>query len=124
MTTPAHPGRLPAARVDRALVHPLLTALSAAGVPVRPGDLDQLQQAAALGPDFVHALARWIHTAHLAAGQPTENPLGALPEAGTAATAITAVDTPLGGRPRRYGPAPITPAAAPPDPAGRGRRAS
>ncbi|WP_371502404.1 hypothetical protein OG871_35295 [Kitasatospora sp. NBC_00374] len=67
MTEPAHPGRLPAARTDWALVHPLLAALTRAGIPVGPGDLDQLQNAAALGPEFVHALARWIHEAHTAA---------------------------------------------------------
>ncbi|MCX4744212.1 hypothetical protein OG455_01560 [Kitasatospora sp. NBC_01287] len=64
MNDPEHPGPLPVTRDHWLLVHPLLAALSEAGVPLRYGDLDQLQNAAHLGPDFVHALARWLRAAH------------------------------------------------------------
>ncbi|WP_327070406.1 hypothetical protein [Kitasatospora sp. NBC_01302] len=62
-----HTGRLPATRTTWALLHPLLTAISQAGVPFGAGDLERLHDAAALGPDFVQALTRWIIAAHRAA---------------------------------------------------------
>ncbi|MFE1316272.1 hypothetical protein [Kitasatospora phosalacinea] len=66
MTEPAHTSPLPVVRLQWTLLQPLLAALSEAGVPLRPGDLDQLQHAAAIGPEFAHALARWIRAAHTA----------------------------------------------------------
>ncbi|MER5863140.1 hypothetical protein [Kitasatospora sp. NPDC002040] len=72
MTDPAHTGSLPAPRTDWTLVHPLLHALAEAGIPLRAGDLEQLQNAAAIGPDFVHALARWIREAHAVPARHTE----------------------------------------------------
>ncbi|MFJ5228641.1 hypothetical protein ACIQBJ_01965 [Kitasatospora sp. NPDC088391] len=73
MTEPAHTSPLPVVRFQWTLLQPLLAALSEAGVPLGPGDLDRLQHAAALGPDFAQALARWIRTAHhaSAAAPPT-----------------------------------------------------
>ncbi|MFJ1756126.1 hypothetical protein [Kitasatospora sp. NPDC088134] len=70
MTEPAHTSPLPVVRFQWTLLQPLLAALSETGVPLRPGDLDQLQRAAAIGPDFAHALARWIRTAHASAAPP------------------------------------------------------
>ncbi|MFB7668574.1 hypothetical protein ACFC1R_32415 [Kitasatospora sp. NPDC056138] len=67
MNDPEQLCRPSAARADRALVHPLLTALTQAGIPIRGGDLDQLQNAAQLGPEFVHAFTRWIRDAQAAA---------------------------------------------------------
>ncbi|RKE17420.1 hypothetical protein [Streptomyces sp. TLI_171] len=66
MTEPAHTSPPPVVRLQWTLLQPLLAALSEAGVPLRPGDLDQLQHAAAIGPEFAHALARWIRAAHTA----------------------------------------------------------
>ncbi|WP_157845539.1 hypothetical protein [Kitasatospora phosalacinea] len=68
MTESAHTSPLPVVRLQWTMLQPLLAALSEAGVPLRPGDLDQLQHAAAIGPEFAHALARWIRAAHAAAG--------------------------------------------------------
>ncbi|MFJ8041073.1 hypothetical protein ACIRBX_11270 [Kitasatospora sp. NPDC096147] len=51
------------------MVQPLLAALTEAGVPLRTGDLEQLRQAAVIGPDFARTLARWIRDAH--AGAPS-----------------------------------------------------
>ncbi|MBB4921597.1 hypothetical protein [Kitasatospora kifunensis] len=67
MNDSEHTGRLPATRTTWALLHPLLTAISQAGVPFREGDLERLHDAAVLGPDFVQALTRWIIAAHRAA---------------------------------------------------------
>ncbi|WP_282204698.1 hypothetical protein [Kitasatospora fiedleri] len=75
MTEPAHTSPLPAVRLQWTLLQPLLAALSEAGVPLRPGDLDQLQHAAAIGPEFAHALARWLRAAHTAAA-PAPLPTG------------------------------------------------
>ncbi|MFI5528181.1 hypothetical protein ACIA8O_06425 [Kitasatospora sp. NPDC051853] len=48
-------------------VQPLLAALTAAGVPLRTGDLEQLRRAAVIGPEFARVLARWIRDAHAGA---------------------------------------------------------
>ncbi|BAJ26485.1 MULTISPECIES: hypothetical protein [Kitasatospora] len=76
MTEPAHTSPLPVVRPQWTLLQPLLASLSAAGVPLRPGDLDQLQHAAAIGPEFAHALARWIRDAHTAG--PAQPPAAAV----------------------------------------------
>ncbi|MFJ1705862.1 hypothetical protein [Kitasatospora sp. NPDC088346] len=112
MTEPAHPGRLPATGTDWVLVHPLLAALTRAGVPVGPGDLDQLRSAAALGPEFVQALARWIHRAHGAA------PPSATWEAVARAPAVGAAE---GRRPSRRESPPALAASRPAGPAGPDR---
>ncbi|MEV7778340.1 hypothetical protein [Kitasatospora sp. NPDC088351] len=70
MTDPAHTGHPPAARTNWALVHPVLAALTQAGVPLGRGDLQQLHHVAALGPGFVHTLARWLRSAHHAPPPP------------------------------------------------------
>ncbi|GAA2087225.1 hypothetical protein GCM10009759_08460 [Kitasatospora saccharophila] len=75
MTEPAHTSPLPVVRLQWTQLQPLLAALSEAGVPLRPGDLDQLQHAAAIGPEFAHALARWIRAAHSTA-EPARAPAG------------------------------------------------
>ncbi|MFE0464351.1 hypothetical protein ACFW1A_34360 [Kitasatospora sp. NPDC058965] len=102
MTDPEHPSTLPALRTQWTLVQPLLAALSQAGIALRPGDLDQLYRAAALGPDFAQALARWIRTAHAQPAPPART-------------------TPVSGLPApvptlRIAPAPTRPALAPPPP--------
>ncbi|WP_354643692.1 hypothetical protein [Kitasatospora camelliae] len=74
MTDPAHTGRPSAARTPWPLAHPLLGALSRAGVPMAPGDVDQVGRASALGPEFVHALARWIRAAHAGAPPAATSP--------------------------------------------------
>ncbi|MEU3497865.1 hypothetical protein [Kitasatospora cineracea] len=74
MTEPAHTSPLPVVRLQWGLVQPLLAVLSEARVPLRPGDLEQLQHAATIGPEFAHALARWIRDAHTAAEAPVRRP--------------------------------------------------
>jgi len=55
----------------------MLAAFSEAGVPLGPGDLDRLHHAAAIGPEFAHALARWIRAAHTTAvASPERLPVG------------------------------------------------
>ncbi|MFJ4675363.1 hypothetical protein [Kitasatospora sp. NPDC088783] len=117
MTEPAHTSPLPAVRLQWTLLQPLLAALSEAGVPLRPGDLDQLQHAAAIGPEFAHALARWIRAAHTAAataplpaGVRTLAPRPERPALGTStstsASASAPASAPASGPAARAAPAP------------------
>ncbi|GAA2153225.1 hypothetical protein GCM10009760_50700 [Kitasatospora kazusensis] len=121
MIDPANPSRLPATRTHWALVHPLLAALSEAGVPMRAGDLDQLQQAAALGPEFVHAVARWIHAAHATGGPVPAAAPGTVAPAPAPPGPVTAA--PEHRHLRQIGPRPTAPALAA-GPTERGRQAS
>ncbi|MFK0193819.1 hypothetical protein [Kitasatospora sp. NPDC090308] len=113
MTEPAHTSPLPAVRLQWTLLQPLLAALSEAGVPLRPGDLDQLQHAAAIGPEFAHALARWIRAAHTAAataplpaGVRTLAPRPERPALGTSTSASASASAPASGPGARAAPAP------------------
>ncbi|WP_280697020.1 hypothetical protein [Kitasatospora sp. GP82] len=104
MNDPEQACRPSSSRTDWALVHPLLTALSQAGVPIRSGDLDQLQHAAHLGPDFVHAFTRWIReaqTATAAAVIPTAPPLPARPAAPSPSAELHVLARPHRGRERQ-----------------------
>lgn len=73
VTEPAHTGSPTGPPADRALVHLLLSTLARTGVPLRPGDLEQLHHAATGGPVFVHALTSWIRAAHTAASEPPQD---------------------------------------------------
>ncbi|GAA2266322.1 MULTISPECIES: hypothetical protein [Kitasatospora] len=99
MTDPEHPCRPSATRADWALVHPMLTVLNQAGIPIRSGDLDQLKLAAGLGPEFAQAFTRWIREAHATAAAA---PVPAAPARPVHAVVPSPVaELPVPARPRR-----------------------
>ncbi|MGW4651386.1 hypothetical protein [Kitasatospora sp. NPDC004289] len=96
-------------------VQPLLAALTAAGVPLRTGDLEQLRLAAVIGPDFARVLARWIRDAHTGSGAGTGTGAG---------TGATSAPLPSGPVLRSIAPRPERPALGGPSPTVRNLQAS